>query len=53
LSATPDEKEFNWCSVVPTVFRNEPFGKNVEGLSYCRDDSCITKIVFKWRGAKG
>lgn len=38
------DKKFNSRPVVPTVFRNEPF---------CRDDSCITKIVFKWRGAKG
>lgn len=23
--------------VSPTIFRNEPFGENVEGLSYCGD----------------
>ena len=26
--------------VAPTFFRNEPFGENVEGLSYLWDESC-------------
>src|SRR5438046_2374745 len=25
--------------VAPTIFRNEPFGENVEGLSHCGDQS--------------
>jgi hypothetical protein len=33
--------------VAPTFFRNEPFGENVEGLSYCGDKSCSSQIVFK------
>jgi hypothetical protein len=34
-SRTAKEK-FNWCSVVPTIFPNEPFGEHVEGLSSWR-----------------
>jgi len=33
--------------VAPTIFRNEPFGENVEGLSHCGDKSCGSQIVFK------
>jgi hypothetical protein len=27
--------KFNWCLAALTVFRNQPFGEYVEGLSYC------------------
>jgi hypothetical protein len=27
------------CPVAPTLFRNEPFGENVERLSHCGDKS--------------
>ena len=27
--------------VAPTIFRNEPFGENVEGLSFCRANSYV------------
>ena len=27
--------------VAPTIFRNEPFGQQVEGLSHCGDKSCV------------
>jgi hypothetical protein len=28
------QEEFNWCSVAPTIERNEPFGQKVERLCY-------------------
>ena len=33
------------CSnpVAPTIFRNEPFGENVEGLSHCGTKSCAVE----------
>ena len=34
-------------SVAPSIFRNEPFGGKVEGLSHCWVASCRFKIVFK------
>jgi hypothetical protein len=33
--------------VAPTIFRNEPFGENVEGLSHCGDQSYSSMSVFK------
>jgi hypothetical protein len=33
------QKKFYWCPVAPTVFQNEPFGENVEGLSHLWDES--------------
>ena len=33
--------------VAPTLFGNEPFGENVEGLSHCGDGSCGSQIMFK------
>jgi hypothetical protein len=26
--------------VAPTIFRNKPFGQQVEGLSHCGDETC-------------
>jgi hypothetical protein len=46
------DKKFNSRLVAPTVFRKKPFGKNVEGLSYCGDKSCGSQIVFKWRSIR-
>lgn len=31
------EKKFNWASELSTIFRNEPFGDYVKGLSPFRD----------------
>jgi hypothetical protein len=33
--------------VAPTVFSNEPFGENVEGLSHCRDESCVIEAALQ------
>jgi hypothetical protein len=37
------DKKFNSRLVVPTVFLDKPFGQNVEGLSYFRDESCAVE----------
>jgi hypothetical protein len=37
--------------VVPTFFRNEPFGENVEGLFHCRNQSCNSTRLFNSQGA--
>jgi hypothetical protein len=42
----PSDKKFNSRLVAPTVFRNEPLGENVEGLSYYGDQSYNSKLVF-------
>jgi hypothetical protein len=39
----PGQEKFNSRSVAPTFFRNEPYGENVEGLSYCGDKSCAVE----------
>jgi hypothetical protein len=44
------DQKFNSCLVVPTVFRNEPFGENVEGLRRCWDKSYGSMSVFNQRG---
>src|SRR5688500_2632312 len=31
--------------VTPTVFRNKPFGDNVEGLCHCGDWSCVAQSI--------
>ncbi len=43
---------FKRRTVAPTVFRIEPFGQMVEGLSSRADGSCTFKIGFNERGAK-
>jgi hypothetical protein len=45
--AAEDRRQLGSNPVVPTFFRNEPFGENVEGLSHCGDESCGSQIVFK------
>ena len=40
------EEKINWCPVAPIVFRNEPFGENVEGLRRCWDKCYGSMSVF-------
>ena len=51
---TPDasDKKFNSRLVVPTFFRNEPFGEHVEGLSRCGDKGYAIETAVQSRDAE-
>jgi hypothetical protein len=34
--------------VAPTIFQNEPFGENIEGLSYLREKSQVDELKVQW-----
>ena len=40
-------KAENSNPVAPTIFRNEPFGEHVEGLSYYRNESCVIEAAVQ------
>jgi hypothetical protein len=48
LECTVRDREVGGSNpLAPTIFRNEPFGENVEGLSHFRDKSCVIKTAVQ------
>jgi hypothetical protein len=45
--SAPIDKKFDWCPVTPMIFQNNPFGENVEGLSYCGNKSCVIESAVQ------
>jgi len=46
-ASDPGQKKFISRLVAPTFFGNEPFGQNVEGLSYFRDKSYAVECAVQ------
>jgi hypothetical protein len=44
------QKKFNSRPVAPTIFRNDPFGESVEGLSYFRNKSYAVEAAVQKDG---
>jgi len=41
------QEKFNSRPVAPTIFQNEPFGENVEGLSYFVDKLSVDELAVQ------
>lgn len=42
LGNASEEKSY-WSAQLSTFYREKPFGKNVEGLFHCGDESCAVE----------